>query len=378
MDAKEADLPTLRAELAVLTKSLDDLEARLDAFQFDEAERAVIRDLVEKVETRITELNQKAYNAQYDAAQIRETLGRKDKFDPDVVRRVFEEAQLVFPDQLRRDYEALVSFRKRITSERRTALGKQLQKIERELEEVTEEQRRLDEERRRRLVVVDSTDTVEKYKSLQREHRAARRRYDHKTEDVQRLEELVKTSRSLRDRERTRAALIDEITEMTDASTTRIARFQGLFDGYCRAVVGLEGIFSFTVNKSGNLDYEIGLGLREQRGQTSDQGRGTSYQKLLCALFDLALLRTYRDERFFRFVYHDGVLEGLDPRRKRAFLSLVRDEIGSGSLQYILTSISEDLPTDEEGAPIPFSEDEIVLSLDDTGDRGRLFRGPAF
>jgi uncharacterized protein YydD (DUF2326 family) len=40
----------------------------------------------------------------------------------------------------------------------------------------------------------------------------------------------------------------------------------------------------------------------------------------ICALFDLALLKVYESAPFFHFVYHDGVLEGLDDRKKIAFL----------------------------------------------------------
>lgn len=150
------------------------------------------------------------------------------------------------------------------------------------------------------------------------------------------------------------------------------------FHGFCRAVLRLEGIFSFKINDHGNLEYRIGLGLDGKRGETSAQGDGTSYRKLLCALFNLALLRMYREERFFQFTYHDGVLEGLDNRKKRAFLDLVRKEIGAGGLQYIFSAISSDLPVNSSGRTEPFDDAEIVLQLDDTGDDGRLFRGPAF
>ncbi|MFZ2077034.1 MAG: DUF2326 domain-containing protein, partial [Xanthobacteraceae bacterium] len=33
--------------------------------------------------------------------------------------------------------------------------------------------------------------------------------------------------------------------------------------------------------------------------------------------FDMALLRAHLDHKFPRFVYHDGVFESLDPRKKK-------------------------------------------------------------
>lgn len=374
----ETDLPKLRAEFAALDGSLSALETQLEAFQFDEAEQRLIRELVDEIEARIAELNQETYNARYDAEQIREALAHEDKFDLNRVDEVFQEAGLAFPDQLKHDYEALLAFRKKITTERRAALKKRLGEIEALMATLRAEQAELDAERRRRLVVIDSDDTLEKYKSLQREQVELRRRYDRRKDDADRLEELVLASRRLRDKKRERDALVDEINAMVAASTGRVTEFQSSFDRYCRAILGLEGIFSFKVNDHGNLDYSIGLGLDGKRGETSAQGDGTSYRKLLCALFDIALLRTYRNERFFQFTYHDGVLEGLDDRKKRAFLDLIRSEISFGGLQYILTAISSDLPLTEDERIVRFSEDEIILRLDDTGDDGRLFRGAAF
>lgn len=377
-DDGEADLPKLRAELASLKGSLDAVEKELDAFQFEEAERRLIRELVDDIETRISVLNQTAYNARYDAEQIRASLEQPDKLDLDRVDETFREAQLAFPEQLKRDYEALLAFRRSVTTERRSALKKRLVEIEEILAAVRVERTKLDLERRRRLAVIDSEDTVEKFKGLQREQANLRRRFERREDDANRLEELRQASRRWRDKKRERDELIEQINEMLAATNERLTHFQASFDGFCRAVLGLEGIFSFRMNDHGNLEYRIGLGLDGKRGETSAQGDGTSYRKLLCALFDLALLRMYRDERFFQFTYHDGVLEGLDNRKKRAFLDLVRTEIGSGGLQYIFSAISSDLPVNAAGRAEPFDDSEIVLRLDDTGDDGRLFRGPAF
>jgi hypothetical protein len=41
---------------------------------------------------------------------------------------------------------------------------------------------------------------------------------------------------------------------------------------------------------------EEGLGLLGQTGKESSQGEGTSYKKLVCALFDLALLKVSLSE----------------------------------------------------------------------------------
>src|SRR5207248_2122911 len=133
-------------------------------------------------------------------------------------------------------------------------------------------------------------------------------------------------------------------------------RFTSTFNEYCQRVLNLEGLFYFEVNKSDNLDYTVGLSLPGQTGPSS-QSKGTSFKKMVCALFDLALLKVYADLPFFHFVYHDGVLEGLDHRQKRAFLSVVREHIASKKTQYILTLIDSDIPRDQKGDRIEFPEE---------------------
>jgi uncharacterized protein YydD (DUF2326 family) len=90
-------------------------------------------------------------------------------------------------------------------------------------------------------------------------------------------------------------------------------------------------------------------------------------------LFDLALLKVYEDMPFFHFVYHDGVFESLDDRKKLALLAVIREQIASKRTQYILTLIDSDMPRDADGKKAEFKEDEVILRLHDDGNKGRLF-----
>jgi uncharacterized protein YydD (DUF2326 family) len=90
------------------------------------------------------------------------------------------------------------------------------------------------------------------------------------------------------------------------------------------------------------------------------------------------MLKIYERAPFYHFVYHDGVLEGLDNRKKIAFLEIVREAIADRGIQYIFSAIDTDLPRDDEDRKISFSPREIVLALHDEGDEGRLFKMPEF
>jgi uncharacterized protein YydD (DUF2326 family) len=88
---------------------------------------------------------------------------------------------------------------------------------------------------------------------------------------------------------------------------------------------------------------------------TTSEAQGTTYKKLLCMAFDLSLLIHYSKKSFFRFVYHDGILEGLDDRIKIRLLNKVKSICEENDLQYVLSLIDSDIPTDEKGEKYIFT-----------------------
>ncbi len=150
-----------------------------------------------------------------------------------------------------------------------------------------------------------------------------------------------------------------------------------LFNRFVRQVLDVNGEFIVTKNSEGNIEFEIKT--KDSSGSETSQSEGHSYHRLLCALFDLAVLKALENTPFYHFVYHDGIYEGLDNRVKLRLTELIRDCISNGKLQYILSVIDSDLPRDRDtDARLPFSDDEIVLTLHDEGDDGRLFKMPPF
>jgi uncharacterized protein YydD (DUF2326 family) len=67
------------------------------------------------------------------------------------------------------------------------------------------------------------------------------------------------------------------------------------------------------------------------------------------------------------------VFESLDDRKKEKLLMVIRQYADLG-LQPTITLIDSDLPPrGEDGAPV-FDQNEIVLTLHDESDDGRLFK----
>jgi uncharacterized protein YydD (DUF2326 family) len=87
----------------------------------------------------------------------------------------------------------------------------------------------------------------------------------------------------------------------------------------------------------------------------------------------MALIRAHLDQQFPRFVYHDGFFESLDTRKKENLLAVIREYANLG-IQSVVTLIDSDLPPrDEKDGPV-FKTEEIVLTLHDENQQGRLFK----
>src|SRR5690606_7009251 len=112
-------------------------------------------------------------------------------------------------------------------------------------------------------------------------------------------------------------------------------------------------------------------------GIATSGDKGTSYRKLLCIAFDLALLRTYLDVPFPRFVYHDGALEQLEPRKREKLIGVFRQYSAMG-LQPIISLLDSDLPLPLGAGPQTLMPEDVVLTLHDEGDDGRLFKMPSW
>ncbi len=111
----------------------------LDNFDFREEEKKVNKELIEDVERRISELNSEIYKTGYDLDEMRNSLAQGFKFRSDSVRQIFEETKTYVPETLLKDYDDLVGFNRRLTTERNRLLKGQIRELEGELEKLNRE-----------------------------------------------------------------------------------------------------------------------------------------------------------------------------------------------------------------------------------------------
>ncbi|HCH1209053.1 TPA: DUF2326 domain-containing protein, partial [Vibrio parahaemolyticus] len=169
----------------------------------------------------------------------------------------------------------------------------------------------------------------------------------------------------------TKALIKDNREEVTKDKQGIYNSIKNLFSIFVLDVLDKNGFISTKQNKEGNLEFYAGI--MGDTGEQTGESDGHSYKKILCMGYDLSVSFAYSNADFVRFIYHDGGLETLDERKKKAFLNFVRTYSELYGIQYILTVIDSDMPSG-----VDFSDEEIVLNLHDNGQSGRLFKMPSW
>lgn len=374
---KTKDFDKLRASIAVKRNEVETKVRAIDAFDFHGQEVDLAREVAESTEVEISENNNLLYNARHDLAQVERGLADEVHFDLADVRRIFEEAQITFPDQLARDYDDLLDFNRRIHSERRAALTERTSSLKAKISKLEQDNGSLSKRRMEILQVLGGTDSLQKFKDLQRQIDQDRANLTLMETKASKLEGLIAIQEQVRHTKARAEELTATIQQMIHQGSERYAEIQLNFSRIIKEVTQRTALLYVDQNGEGNLDFHAEFN-DDVTDLHTEESRGTSFRQLLCIAFDLAILISHAKEPFFHFVYHDGGLERLQNKLKLALLKMIREICAEHGIQYMFSAISEDLPTSEDTDGVCPALDEIVLTLDDSGDFGRLFKMATF
>lgn len=376
----DTNLDTIEGLLALRSDEAGSLAERIDAFDFRLADSQVNKELVEDIDSQVAAANQERYYLSANRAKIARSLEEHAVvFDPESASRLFEEAGQSFPNQIRKTFEDLIRFNRTITDERKGYLLAELKSLDADMQAL---ERRLNDLNRRRgeaLTFLRDADSIQKYRELNKRLvtlRAETERLVAQRDAFLRLREKERERSQLEERRaQVQYSLEDNIDAEARVPDSRYQAIRRYINEFTREVLDREALLSTRVNKEGNIEFSAEyLGAD---GKTSSEDQGKTYRQLLCAAFDLAVARAMLEQPYIRFLYHDGLLEGLDNRKKLNLIATVRRFAALG-IQQIVTLIDSDLPIDDTGERFDFHDDEVVLILHDQDDTGRLFRVPGW
>lgn len=371
-----ADLSKIEGMLLLKQKDAERRQLLLDAFDFRQADKQETKVLVDDLDTRIGQLNAERYSLAQAKKKIAAALGDDEiLFDPDRAAEVFNDAGVLFAGQLKKDFEQLIAFNRAITEERSVYLKEELTEVEEQLRKVNADLQKLGKRRSETLSFLSETDVFAKYKVVTDELvrlRADITSLERQRAFLHRLQELRATIRRLAEqRDHLRAKIETDLEQQNSEPASLFSSIRVFFSEIVEEVINRKALLSVFPNHVGHLDFRAEI--LDDSGSSTSADLGNTYRKLLCVAFDLALTRGHLPGRYPRFLFHDGVLESLDDRKKHNLLEVIRAYCDLG-IQHIVTAIDSDLPRSDDDGQALFSEAEIVLRLHDEGDDGRLFK----
>jgi uncharacterized protein YydD (DUF2326 family) len=374
------DISKIEGILLLKQKEAEKKQKLLDAFDFRAQDKDSTKQLVDDIDERIASLNAERYSLNQNKKKIITSL-EEDQilFNPDEAQRLFEEAGVLFKGQIKKDFQQLIAFNRAITDERRGYLQEERAEVEAELKRINAELNTLGKKRSEMLSFLSGTDIFGKYKQVSDEMvtlRADITSLERQRGFLHRLQELRTEIRALtEERGHLQTQIEADVEKQNSDQNSLFSAIRVFFSEIVEEVIDRKALLSVSPNQVGHLEFRAEI--LDESGNATSADLGHTYRKLLCIAFDLAILRAHMDNKFPRFVYHDGVFESLDDRKKENLLAVIRRYAELG-LQPIITLIDSDLPVRAVDEGPVFSSDEIVITLHDEGVQGRLFKMKAW
>ncbi len=353
----------------------DKKQSLLDAFDFRNADKAKTGHLVNELDVGISRLNAERYSLAQNKKKLASAL--EDEailFDPNRAAELFAEAGVTFGGQIKRDFEQLIAFNRAISEERRAYLTEELADVDTELKRTNSELTTLGKRRTATLAFLTETDAFAKFKQLTNELvtlRADIESLRRQRDLLGRLQALRVTIRRLvEEKTRLHAKIEEDVSQQNRDGKSKFSSVRLHFNDIVESVIDKKAILTVETNKEGHLEFKAEI--LDESGTATSADLGFTYRKLLCVAFDLSLSRVHLDVSYPRFVFHDGIFESLDDRKKSKLMNVLRAYAALG-IQEIITMIDSDLPTTKEEKPF-LSSPEVILRLHDEDESGRLFR----
>lgn len=366
IDSAEKD--RLEGLLEIKTIELDEVEKFINKFNFYKTDLELNKKIIENVDSKLQSLNTDRYRISFEMDKIEKSLADIfDDIEVTEIEELFEDINLFFPDQLKKKYDDLIHFQKSLTTERSVFLRENLTELKKEFIQINSEIKKLEDDKSSMLSTLTEKDSYQKFKEYQKTLTKIEVEIERIKDKLRAIDNSLIIEGKI---EKNKDIVDNKIEDLKSAIKERKhSSINKVFNSIIKDILNTNALISINLNKKGNIEYNADYQNQADLIKTSE-AQGTTYKKLLCVAFDLSTLINYSEKSFYKFVYHDGVLEGLDDRIKVRYINLVKILCEKHDLQYIITLIDSDIPKD---TPEIIKEHEICLKLNDKDDDGKLF-----
>lgn len=330
----------------------------INKFDFYLREKKLNKELVEETEAKISKLNSERYRLDYEIKRIKESLKSTVTFDLKEIEEVFSQTKIFFPEQLKKDYQELLDFNTSLSNERAKYLKEDLSANLEHIESISTELKKLHQDKEDVLAFLRDTDTFSKYKSFQDEILKLDEQISQFKLKLQSLGTAENYEKKIEELKTESKEVAVEIKKVIDNGSDVFESINFIFKDIFKKTMDHTALLIVKPNKKGNPDFEQITLDDKDVDQITGQGDGYTATNVQCASLVLAILAAYKKESFFRFAYHDGLVEGWGERPKLNFFEQIREFCEVNNLQYIISVIKSDVPNN-----FKFSDEEIITTL---------------
>ena len=280
------------------------------------------------------------------------------------VEKLFDEARVALPDQVRHRLSDLKTFHEAVVENRRAYLADEIARLEAAVSKRDRAINQLDERKAELMSVLESSGALEEYTRLQELLVELRGRLH----DVEaRLARLKEVTESTADWERRKSDLLRRARTRYDELRADRDRAIAYFNSNTEALYEAPGRLIINVSEKG-FEFDVDIGRSDSHG--------VGNMKIFC--FDLMLMQlwSHRMGGPGVLVHDSSLFDGVDERQVAAALELAHAESERLGFQYICTMNSDDLPRAELGEESPVLK-SIAIELHDRDPSGMLL-GIAF
>jgi uncharacterized protein YydD (DUF2326 family) len=368
----------LVGEKISIEENIQNIQKKVDSFNFYEQDKKLIENGINLIEGEISNFNSISYNINYEIDRLKKSIQNEFAFDIKKVNKVFEESQIYFGEQIKNDYQNLLDFNKKITSERNKLVQKVLKSKQVELNKINNSLQELNSKKENLLSVIQDTDIFKKFKTHQKILAKSEEELIEVNEKIKSIDLIFSKENEIEIKEDNIKETVNKIKELllTTQDNKKYKDIRTKFNHYFNHILNdEEAQISWHINKEGNVDFPSPKVFdKATKNKETAKDEGTTYKKMLCVAFDLSILSSYNNQSYFRFVFHDDVLSQQDNGIKIRLLELINKICSEYKLQYLLTVIKSDLPSnDVNDEIIYFKKNEIILELNDLNEKGTLF-----
>ena len=368
-----SDIEVVKETLLLLESELNEKETLYKNFDFYLKEHHINKELVSEVEESVSRLNKERYSLDKKQKLIEKSLMKEQEIDLKKVQKLFSEVNINLSDMLIKSYEDVIEFNDKITKDRELYLQAEYSRIAQRLSEIDDILMLENTKRKELLSVLTDTDTFSKFKKIEQEIVTIKTNISLVEEKYRKLREYKCKLRRVKVLNKRRDRLVVKLDHSIKAPNDILVSIKETFKRLSRLVLGVDAILNIALNSNDNLVFETKV-IDTTVILDNSKEEGEAYSRMFCFIFDASIGLTYKHQKFFHFIAHDGLFDNLGIEYKKGIMTVLNLLVENG-LQYIFTSIEDEID-DKEFLELRKSE-YLIKELTDTNEQ-RLFKMDTF